>query len=65
MDYDLPRFLKRCRKSLTKTGAMLVKENVSENGRPIFSEDSSIIRPRADYVSMLREAGFRIVYVGR
>ncbi|KAI9915111.1 hypothetical protein PsorP6_007512 [Peronosclerospora sorghi] len=62
-DLDLVRFLKRCRKALTPTGFIVIKENVFQTAEPydLDRQDYSITRSAVYYKSLFQQAGLTLL----
>ncbi|KAL4975586.1 alpha-N-methyltransferase NTM1 [Aspergillus desertorum] len=63
-DAQLVEFLRRCCKSLTVTGIVSIKENISTdfNGRDMYDEeDSSVTRTDEKFRALFKESGMSII----
>lgn len=61
-DDDLVAFFQRCKKGLTPNGIMVVKENMNSEDSVNFDDnDSSMTRPKNDFVHLILKSGFKIL----
>lgn len=61
-DDHLVDFFKRCQKGLRQNGMLFVKENVNKGNQAEFDEDdSSYCRPREHLISLMKQAGLKII----
>nr|SVE79152.1 EOG090X0EJQ [Daphnia lumholtzi] len=61
-DEDLMSFLKRCKLGLKPRGLIVLKENLTSSGEvEMDNTDSSVTRPHALLVELIKKAGLRII----
>ena len=61
-DDDLVAFFRRCKAGLTPNGIMVVKENMTSEDTVNFDDnDSSMTRPKSDFVHLIEQSGFKII----
>jgi len=62
VDPDLMQFFTRCRKALKPNGVIVVKENLTSSGQiEMDDSDSSVTRPESILVSLICQAGLRLI----
>ncbi|XP_062504503.1 N-terminal Xaa-Pro-Lys N-methyltransferase 1-B-like [Corticium candelabrum] len=60
-DEDLISFVKRCQEGLTTVGIIIVKENVTTEGKDYDHVDSSVARSAEIFRQLFTAAGLRVV----
>ncbi|KZS17119.1 N-terminal Xaa-Pro-Lys N-methyltransferase 1 [Daphnia magna] len=61
-DEDLISFLRRCKLGLKPRGLIVLKENLTSSGEvEMDNTDSSVTRPHALVVELIKKAGLRII----
>lgn len=53
--------MKRCKQALKPNGIIILKENLSQKEVEFDEEDSSVTRPRQEYINIIHKAGMHIV----